>query len=124
MRAYVQASRARWVETKAGPEIERLLIENRRLSAAALYRTAERYAAASRVIRTRAEAFAAREISVVTTPPGPRIYVSDYAASAGGDLSDWQFLGTSPLTTDGIPIWGYYRFRAVMAMTAWPCARI
>jgi formylglycine-generating enzyme required for sulfatase activity/dienelactone hydrolase len=111
--SYVQASRARWVETVAAPGIERLLIENRRLAAADLYRTAERYAPASRAIRVLAEGVEANEISFTTTPPGARIYVSDYAAAAGDDLAEWRLLGETPLTIDWIPRWGYYRFRAV-----------
>jgi formylglycine-generating enzyme required for sulfatase activity/dienelactone hydrolase len=112
VRAYVQASRVRWVETVAAPEIERLLIENRRLAAADLYRTAERYAPASRALRVLAEGVEANEISFTTTPSGARIYISDYAAAAGDDLAEWHLLGETPFTTDWIPRWGYYRIRA------------
>ena len=56
---------------------------------------------------------AAEPISFVTTPPGARIYISDYAAAAGDDLSQWQLLGETPLTIDGVPRWGYYRIRAI-----------
>ena len=48
-----------------------------------------------------------------TTPAGAKIYVSDYTAAAGDDLSGWQLLGQAPLTFDQIPNWGYYRVRAV-----------
>jgi formylglycine-generating enzyme required for sulfatase activity/dienelactone hydrolase len=112
VRSYVQASRVRWVETVAAPEIERLLIENRRMAAADLYRTAERYAPASRALRGLAEGVEAAEIAITTTPPGARIYISDYAAAAGDDLAEWRLLGETPFTTDWIPRWGYYRIRA------------
>jgi formylglycine-generating enzyme required for sulfatase activity/dienelactone hydrolase len=112
VRSYVQASRVRWVETVAAPEIERLLIENRRLAAADLYRTAERYAPTSRALRVLAEGVDADEISFTTTPPGARIYVSDFVAAAGDDSAEWRLLGETPLTIDWIPRWGYYRFRA------------
>ena len=112
VRSYIQASRVRWVETAAAPEIERLLIENRRLAAADLYRTAERYAPASRALRALAEGVDAAEVAFTTTPPGASIYVSDYAAAAGDGLTDWRLLGETPFTIDWLPRWGYYRFRA------------
>ena len=49
-RSYLQASRVRWVEEKAVPEISRLINENKRLAALALFREAERYAPGSRGI--------------------------------------------------------------------------
>ena len=47
-RSYVQASRVRWVEEKAVPEISRLINENRRLAALTLFQEAQRYAPGSR----------------------------------------------------------------------------
>lgn len=35
---------------------------------------------------------------------------------AGDDLSEWERLGTTPLTVAQIPTWGYYRVRAVATL--------
>ena len=111
-RSYQRASRVRWVEDIAVPEIARLIQEDRGLAALKLFRQAEEYAPASRSLFKLAEGVATRPVSFETTPPGAKIYVSDYNA-AGDDLSKWQLLGQAPLTFDRIPNWGYYRVRAV-----------
>ena len=48
-----------------------------------------------------------------TTPAGARVYISDYMAAAGDDLSQWQLLGETPFDNRQLPCWGYYRIRAV-----------
>ncbi len=48
-----------------------------------------------------------------TTPAGAKIYVSDYTAAAGDDLSVWQLLGLAPLTFDQLPNCGYFRVLAL-----------
>ena len=50
-----------------------------------------------------------------TTPAGARVYISDYTAGAGADLSQWQLLGEAPVKINQIPVWGYYRIRATKA---------
>jgi dienelactone hydrolase/predicted Ser/Thr protein kinase len=112
-RSYQRASRARWVEETAVPEIARLIQRERRLAALKLFRQAEEYAPASRSLIRLSEGVATRPISFETTPAGAKIYISDYNAAAGEDLSEWQLLGQAPLTFDQIPNWGYYRVRAV-----------
>jgi eukaryotic-like serine/threonine-protein kinase len=96
-----------------GSSIARLLNEGRNVAAAVLYRTAERYAPASQTLLTLSKGAEAVPVSLTTTPPGAGIYVSDYVAAAGDDLSEWRFLGESPLTTDAIPRWGYIRVRVL-----------
>jgi cephalosporin-C deacetylase-like acetyl esterase len=109
----VRASRLRWVENDAVPRISELINENRRIAARELFQQAERYAPSARGLFTLAEGVASPRISFTTTPPDARIYVSDYAAAAGDDLSQWAFLGQSPLETERLPRWGYYRVRVV-----------
>ena len=112
-RSYQRAAHVRWVEQTAVPEIARLIQEDRGLAALKLFRQAEEYAPASRSLFKLAEGVAPRPVSFETTPPGAKIYISDYNAAAGDDLSAWQFLGEAPLTFDQIPDWGYYRVRAL-----------
>jgi dienelactone hydrolase/predicted Ser/Thr protein kinase len=111
-RSWQHRERARWVEQEAVPEIARLIQEDRRLAALDLFREAERYAPASRSLYKLAEGVATRPIRFETTPAGARVYVSDYTAAAGDDLSGWQLLGVSPLSVEDVPAWGYYRVRA------------
>ena len=111
--SYRKSVRARWVEETAVPEIARLIQEDRGLAALKLFREAEQYAPESRSLIKLAEGVASRPVSFETTPAGAEIYISDYTAAAGDDLSQWQLLGESPLKFDQIPIWGYYRVRAV-----------
>jgi formylglycine-generating enzyme required for sulfatase activity len=111
-RSYVQASRVRWVEEKAVPEIGRLINENRRLAALTLFEQAQRYAPGSRKLFTLEEGVAAIPVTFRSSPTGARIYISDYAAGAGDDLAEWRLVGEAPVVVDRIPLWGYYRVLA------------
>ena len=102
-----------WLEETAAPTIGNLLQQDRALEALTLYRKAERIAPDSKLLYNLAEGVAAHPVKFDTTPPGARIYVSDYAAAAGSDLSQWQLVGVSPVTLAELPNWGYYRLRAV-----------
>jgi dienelactone hydrolase len=113
--SYRQAARRAWVEQSAVPEIARLIETNRALAALTLYQRAEQYAPESRSLFRLAEGVAAGPKTFETTPPGARIYISDYSAAAGDDVSDWQLVGDAPVTTNQIPDHGYYRVRAVKA---------
>jgi dienelactone hydrolase len=112
-RSYVQASRVRWVEEKAVPEITRLINENRRLAALTLFQQAQRYAPGSRKLFTVEEGVAATPVTFRSSPGGAQIYISDYAAGAGADLAEWRLVGKTPVTIDEIPRWGYYRVLAM-----------
>jgi dienelactone hydrolase len=109
---YQRASRVRWVEQVAVPEIARLIQEDRGLAALELYQQAERFAPASRSLIKVSEGVATRAVELVSSPPGTTVYISDYTAAAGDDLAQWTRLGTTPLTVPQIPTWGYYRVRA------------
>jgi hypothetical protein len=111
--SHQRASRVEWVEKTAVPQIARLIQEDRGLAALKLFREAEQYAPASRSLFRLAEGVAARPLAFESTPAGARVYISDYTARAGDDLSQWQWLGAAPVTTDQVPTWGYYRVRAV-----------
>ena len=95
------------------PEITKLLQQDRALEALRLYRKAERIAPDSKLLYKLAEGVASHPVKFETTPPGAKIYVSDYAAAAGDDLSQWQLVGAAPVTLAEAPNWGYYRLRAV-----------
>ena len=112
LREYVRASRIRWVEKEAVPEIARLINGNRRLAARKLYDQAQQYAPASPALFALAEGVAGPPVSFQTNPAGAQVYISDYMAAAGDDLAQWQLLGKTPLQTSQIPRWGYYRVRA------------
>jgi hypothetical protein len=113
VRSYVQASRVRWVEEEAVPQLSRLINENKRLAALALFREAQRYAPGSRKLFTFEEGIAARPVTFRSSPSGARIYISDYAAGTGDDLAEWRLVGETPVGIDQIPRWGYYRVRAM-----------
>ncbi len=111
--SYRHRSDMRWLEETAVPEITDLLQHDRALEALRLYRKAEGIAPDSKLLYKFAEGVAARPIKFVTTPPGAKVYVSDYRAAAGDDLSEWQFVGQAPVTLSEIPNWGYYRIRVI-----------
>src|SRR5882672_7906777 len=111
--SYRHRSNLRWLEQTAVPEITNLLQHDRALEALRLYRKAERIAPDSKLLYKFAEGVAARPIKFVTTPPGAKVYVSDYRAAAGDNLSEWQFVGQAPITLSEIPNWGYYRVRVI-----------
>src|SRR6266853_909747 len=103
----------RWLEETAVPRIAMLLQQDRALEALRLYRRAEAIAPASKLLYKLAEGVASHPVKFVSAPVGAKIYVSDYAAGLGDDLSQWQFVGTAPVTVAEVPDWGYYRVRAV-----------
>src|SRR5262245_51363718 len=84
-----------------------------RAEALHLYRKAERIAPDPKLLYKFAEGVAARPIKFLTTPPGAKVYVSDYRAAAGDNLSEWEFVGQTPVTLSEIPNWGYYRVRII-----------
>ena len=108
-----RAARIRWVEETAVPEITRLIHDDRGLAAFKLFKQAEQYSPSSRSLFRLAEGVATRPVVFETTPPGARVYISDYTARAGNDLSEWILVGETPTSVDTIPNWGYYRIRAV-----------
>src|SRR5262245_35220137 len=111
--SYRYRSDLRWLEQTAVPEITNLLQHDRPLECLRLSRKAERIAPTSKLLYKFAEGVAARPIKFVTTPPGAKVYVSDYTAAAGENLSEWQFVGHAPITLSEIPNWGYYRVRVI-----------
>jgi formylglycine-generating enzyme required for sulfatase activity/dienelactone hydrolase/predicted Ser/Thr protein kinase len=110
--SYVRSSRARWVETEAVPEIARLMATRQPIAALQLFRQAERYAPSSPQLSRFKEELFVSAVSIETTPPVADIYVRDYAAEEDSDLSRWELLGRSPLSTDWLPN-GLFRMRAV-----------
>ena len=113
VQSYRRQRDLRWLEQTAVPQIAMLLQHDRALDALRLYRRAERIAPDSKLLYKLAEGVASRSVAFETTPAGAKIYLSDYAAGLGDDLSQWQFVGTSPVTLAEVPSWGYYRVRAV-----------
>ena len=114
VRAYLTASRVKWVEQTAVPEIARLLASARPFAALKLYREAERADPGSRAFVAFSEALYAPEVSIQSTPPGAEVYVSDYIDAKVGEASG-ELLGVTPLKTDRIPYAGYYRIRVSKA---------
>ena len=112
-RSYMQASRVRWAQNVALPEIAHLLERDRLLSALRLFRQAERYAPSDRGLLAPSEALAVTPVSFETTPPGAEIYVADYGDVGEPDSANWELLGRSPVRSDRIPHRGYYRVRAL-----------
>jgi dienelactone hydrolase len=111
--SYRRHADLQWLEQTAVPEIGNLLKHDHFLKALGLYRKAERIAPDSKLLYKLAEGVAPRPIKFTTSPPGAKVYVSDYAAAAGHDLSEWQFVGVSPTSLEEIPNWGYYRVRVI-----------
>ena len=113
VRSYVHASRVRWVQQVAIPEIGRLIAENRRLAAKTLFQQALSYEPTSRELVLIGEAFVTMRVAFHTNPEGASVYISDYRAAAGDDAAGWQLLGKTPFETEQLPLWGFYRVRAV-----------
>jgi len=113
VRWYVQTSRARWAEKEALPEIVRLMDQNRFMPALGLFRQAEGYAPGSHGLLLLNEALYVTPVSIETTPPGARLYLSDYADLQNSPATNGEFLGLSPLKTDRLPHRGYYRVQAL-----------
>jgi len=111
--SYRRRADLRWLQETAVPRIATLLEQDRALEALQWYRRAEAVAPNSKLLYKLAEGVAAQPVTFESTPKGARIYISDYAAAAGEDLSQWQFVGAAPVTLPEAPVWGYYRVRAV-----------
>jgi formylglycine-generating enzyme required for sulfatase activity/dienelactone hydrolase len=106
-------SNLRWLQDTAVPEMTRLLEQHRALSASVIYRQAARIAPDSKLLYTLAPGVEPVSQAFETTPSGAKLYISDYTAAAGDDLSEWQYIGDSPLTYTQLPNWGLYRLRAI-----------
>jgi formylglycine-generating enzyme required for sulfatase activity/dienelactone hydrolase len=111
--SYRRHADLRWLEGTAVPTITQLLEQGRPLEALQLYRRAEAVAPNSKLLYKLADGVASHPVRFETTPPGAKIYVSDYKAGLGDDPSQWQLVGTAPATLAEVPIWGYYRLRAI-----------
>jgi len=111
--SYRRHADLRWLEDTAVPQIATLLQQDRALEALHLYRRAEAIAPDSKLLYKLAEGVASHPVKFVSAPAGAKIYVSDYAAGLSNDVSQWQFVGTAPVTLSEVPDWGYYRVRAV-----------
>jgi eukaryotic-like serine/threonine-protein kinase len=98
----VQARRMRWVREVAMPEIERLQVTERSLSAMDLVRQVERYAPQEAAKVKRAWTLC----TIVTEPAGALLEVRDYTDIDGR----WRRLGTSPITDVPMPF-GHFRLR-------------
>jgi eukaryotic-like serine/threonine-protein kinase len=83
------------------------------LAAAALYAEAEQIAPQSKSLYKLAEGVASHPATFETEPPGADVYIQDYSAAPGDDLSQWRSLGKSPVTIAGLPKSGYYRLRLI-----------
>jgi dienelactone hydrolase len=102
-------SAVRWARDVAIPEVERLISENdvwRNLVPP--YRLAEQ---AEAILGTTPELTGlfrqcAREINVVTTPPGANVFFKEYADPA----AEWSFFGVTPLEAIRVPI-GIFRWK-------------
>ena len=113
IRWYIDSSRARWVEKEVVPQIAELMERSEPLAALSLLRQAERYAPLSPELIRLKEDLVTLPSVIETTPSGAEIYAADYADLKADDLSHWEYLGRSPLTTERLPRGGYYRVRAV-----------
>ena len=114
VRVYMTASRARWVEQTAVPEITRLLASDRPLAARKIYREADAADPASPALFSFRQTLSTPVVSIRTTPPGAEVDVLDYVDDQSSERG-WERLGISPVTTDRIPYWGYYRLRVAKA---------
>ncbi len=97
----------RWAQQYAMAEIDNLMKQNEYFAALHLAERAERFIPNDPLLIDRWPRLS-REHSVITTPPGARIYIREYFRTAGG----WKYLGRSPLRHVRIPF-GTYRWRAI-----------
>ena len=102
----VQSRRARWARQVAIPEIERLAMTERSLTALPLAREAERYAP-DEVRRVRQ---GWTQFNLGTEPEGAQVEIKNYMDVDGS----WVPIGTSPVRSFLIPF-GYYRVRITKA---------
>ncbi|MBP7053903.1 MAG: SUMF1/EgtB/PvdO family nonheme iron enzyme [Phycisphaerae bacterium] len=97
----------RWAQQYAMAEIDNLLERNECFAALQLAERAERYIPNDPLLIDRWPRLS-REHSVITTPPGARIYLREYFRTTGG----WKYLGRSPLRHARIPF-GTCRWKVV-----------
>jgi dienelactone hydrolase len=97
----------RWAQQYAMAEIDNLLERKNYFAALRLAERAERYIPNDPLLIDRWPRIS-REYSVITTPPGSRIYIREYFGAAGG----WKYLGRTPLRHIRIPF-GTYRWKAM-----------
>ncbi len=105
--AYLRASRARWAQNEALPEIARLMRESRWLAASDLLRQAERYAPASPELIRLKDLVPSATVTLDTEPSGADVSIRDYTSP--DDEAAWQHLGPSPVKTNRLPQSGYPR---------------
>jgi len=110
--ALVRASRARWAEREALPEVVRLMNRGQPLAALWLLRQAEEYVPSSTELVRIKESLPVLPFSIDTEPPGADVSILDYADTEDRQPSRWAPLGRSPLAAVPIPA-GNYRIRAV-----------
>ena len=97
----------RWAQQYAMAEIDSLLEREEYFAALRLAERAERYIPDDPLLIDRWPRIS-REHSVLTTPPGARIYIREYFR----DTSGWKYLGRTPLRHARIPF-GTYRWKAM-----------
>jgi serine/threonine protein kinase/dienelactone hydrolase len=98
----IQTRRTRWARLEAVPEIERLYLTGRTMSAVRLARAAERYDPED-IARLRAGWL---PFSIVTIPDAAQIELRNYDDMSG----TWEPFGMSPVQAVQLPF-GYYRVR-------------
>ncbi len=97
----------RWAQQYAMAEIDNLIEQKEYFAALQLAERAEHFIPNDPLLIDRWPRLS-REHSVNTTPPGARIYIREYAPTAGG----WKYLGRTPLRNVRIPF-GTCRWKAV-----------
>ena len=105
LRAYRASALSRWADREAPAQIERLMVDEQRMAAFAVYNEALRYAPGSSALLT--IGLQSTPVTVATSPAGADIFVADYSAPAER-REDWTLLGQSPVTTDRLPRGGCY----------------
>ncbi len=108
LRAYRASALSRWADREAPAQIERLIVEERRMAAFAVYSEAVRYAPGSSALLT--IGLQSTPVTVATSPARADVFIADYSAPAER-REDWTLLGLSPVTTDRLPRGGSYRVR-------------
>jgi eukaryotic-like serine/threonine-protein kinase len=97
----------RWAQQYAMAEIDNLLGQKDYFAALRLAERAERYIPNDPLLVDRWPRLS-REHTVITTPPGSRIYIREYFRTDGG----WKYLGRTPLRHIRIPF-GTYRWKVM-----------
>lgn len=99
-----RSAKVRWAR-KALPEIERLIEQDKYLSAFSLAQKAEKYIPEDPIL-VKLWPRICRDYSVITTPPGADVFFKEYSAID----AQWQYLRRSPLENIRFPR-GLYRWR-------------